>query len=42
MTIMKIDGMGDEIGEYAESRCFNLCEELLERSEQRRNRKGET
>lgn len=33
VTIMKIDGMGDEIGEYAESRCFDLCEELLERSE---------
>ena len=34
VTIMKIDGMSDEIGEYAESRCFDLCEELLERSEE--------
>ena len=34
VTIMKIDGMSDEIGGYAESRCFNLCEELLERSEE--------
>lgn len=34
VTIMKIDGMSDEIGEYTESRCFNLCEELLERSEE--------
>ena len=31
MTIMKIDGMSDEMGEYVESKCFDLGEELLEK-----------
>lgn len=31
MTIMKIDGMSDEMGEYVESKCFDLGEEQLEK-----------